>query len=207
MHVVTPFLLVTYHPVTLEYETTDWQTREFLAALDRMGLPVLFTMPNVDMGRSQVADAIHEYVAVHSASHLVANLGPRGYFSAMALSQAVVGNSSSGLIEAASLRVPVVNVGNRQKGRVRPRNVIDVGPTRDEVTAGIQSAIEPSFRKGLADLENPYESGGASERIVQVLTSVSLDSRLLVKHFHDLPRHRTPADDALTTGGSTVPPR
>jgi len=120
------------------------------------------------------------------AAYIVANLGTQGYFSVMASAAAMVGNSSSGLIEAPSFALPVVNVGTRQNGRVRGANVIDVGYTRDEIIKGIRRAIRPEFRDSLRQLKNPYGRGQASEIIVEFLKTMHLDDLLLMKRFNDL---------------------
>jgi len=180
------FLLVTYHPVTLEYEQTEWQVRELLTALDAIGLPVLFTMPNADTGGRIIRRLIDEFLSKHPDSKKIENLGIQGYFSAMALAVAMVGNSSSGIIEAASFILPVVNVGNRQKGRIHGKNVIDVGYTRAEILTGIKKATSSEFRAGFSDLVNPYGDGHTAERIVDRLKKVKLDDRLLQKHFYEI---------------------
>ena len=182
----TPFLLVTFHPVTLEYERTHWQMSELLAALETVDLPMLFTMPNADTRRSTIACMIKELVEAYPLAQVVDNLGTQGYFSAMALALAMVGNSSSGIVEAASFELPVVNVGSRQRGRVRGANVIDVDYERTSVLEGLQRALDPQFRARLRGILNPYGSGGASEKIVEVLKQVHLDDELVMKCFHDL---------------------
>lgn len=179
-------LLVTFHPVTLEYEQVESQTGELLAALDSAGLPVVFTQPNADSGGRRVSEMIDAFVAAHPRAYRVDNFGVVGYFSMMQVAAAMVGNSSSGLVEAPSLGLPVVNVGIRQDGRVRGANVIDTGNSRDEILAGIRAAVQPAFRERLRDRVNPYGRGGASEVIVRHLKDVALDDRLLVKRFHDL---------------------
>jgi len=180
------FLLVTYHPVTLEYEQTEMQIKELLVALDVIGLPILFTMPNADTGGRAIRKLIDEFLSKHPDSKKIENLGTQGYFSAMALATAMVGNSSSGIVEAASFDLPVVNVGNRQKGRIRGQNVIDVGYSREEIADGIRRAISPDFRASLKGLANPYGQGLAAEAIVDKLKHVELDDRLIQKSFFDL---------------------
>lgn len=184
--VVPPPVLVTFHPVTLEYDQVEWQAGELMRALDEAGLPVVFTQPNADPGGRRIGELIDEYVRVHSSAHRVDNLGTRGYFSVMALAAAMVGNSSSGLIEAPSFGLPVVNIGIRQSGRVRGSNVIDVGHTQAEVLDGIRRATRPGFRDALRDRPNPYGDGHASGMIVERLRTVALDSTLLIKRFQDL---------------------
>ena len=185
---VTPeTLLVTFHPATLEYEEAERQAGELLAALRASGRPVVFTMPNADTGGRVIRECIKRFVRKESSAQAVESLGTEGYFSVLALCAAMVGNSPSGLLEAPSFGLPVVNVGSRQRGRVRGANVIDVGYRRDEIGEGIRRATDPGFRKSLQGLANPYGDGKASRRIVAKLAEVPLSGRLLMKHFHDLP--------------------
>jgi UDP-hydrolysing UDP-N-acetyl-D-glucosamine 2-epimerase len=181
-----PFLLVTYHPVTLEYEQTEWQIGELLAALRAAGMPVVFTSPNADTSNRIVREQIQQFIAGDSSSKLVDNFGIQAYFSLMSLATAMVGNSSSGIVEAASFQLPVVNVGTRQNGRVRARNVLDVGYDRAAILNGIKGATDPQFRRSLADLVNPYGSGDAVPIIIEHLKSTPLGDRLIRKKFHDL---------------------
>ena len=183
-----PPLLVTYHPVTLEYENTDYQIAQLLEALGEAGHSVVFTFPNADTHGRRIIPLFQEFVAGHPRSRLVANLSIRGYFSLMSYSAAMVGNSSSGIIEAASFKLPVVNIGNRQRGRARARNVVDVCYGRGEIVEGIRRATSPEFRAGLSDLTNPYGDGRAAQRIVSRIRSVPLDATLLQKRFHEVER-------------------
>lgn len=179
-------LLVTYHPVTLELEHVSQQVEELLAALDHVGLPVIFTQPNADAGGRLIRDCIIEYVDKHSdLAWYVPNFGPQGYWDAMRLCAAMVGNSSSGIIEAPCFELPVVNIGTRQDGRVRAASVIDVGYGRGEIVQAIRRAVSPEFRAGLRGLVNPYGDGRAADRILAVLKSVEVGDRLLRKVFHD----------------------
>jgi UDP-hydrolysing UDP-N-acetyl-D-glucosamine 2-epimerase len=180
------FLLVTFHPVTLEYDQTEQQVGQLLAALGRSGHGVLFTMANADTHGRVVNRIIREFTEHRPSARLVDNLGAEGYFSAMTHAAAMVGNSSSGIIEAASFRLPVVNVGRRQHGRVRGENVIDVPAEEDAIEAAIGRATAPEFRQSLADLRNPYDAGGAAEKIVQRLTSKEANVRLCFKSFCDV---------------------
>ena len=185
---VEPALLVTFHPVTREPDAVREQTVALLEALADVELPLVFTSPNADAGGRSIASLIREFVARHpSRARLVESLGSAAYFSLMSRAAAMVGNSSSGIVEAASFHLPVVNVGSRQDGRTRAANVLDVAPQRDAIRAGIRRALEPAFRAGLASLVNPYGSGHAAERIVRRLRDVEIGPRLLVKRFHDLP--------------------
>ncbi len=179
-----PPLLVTFHPVTLEYENTQWHVSELLEALDSVRLPVVFTLPNADTSGRAVIRMVKDFVDSHALAGLVENLGTQAYFSLMAVACAMVGNSSSGIVEAPSFRLPVVNIGTRQQGRVRAKNVIDVGYSRAEILEGIRKAVSPEFCASLGDLVNPFGNGHAAERIVERLKAVATDEKLLLKRFH-----------------------
>ena len=181
-----PCLLVTYHSVTLEYEQTQYQIDELLAALDRLGTQAVCTYPNVDTMGRYIIRRIEEFQRNSNGRvHVIPNLGSKGYLSLMGLVDAMVGNSSSGIIEAASFELPVVNVGNRQKGRVRGQNVIDVGYEADKIAAGVNRALDSEFRRGLEGMPNPYGEGRAAGQIVEVLKTVELES-LTIKAFQDI---------------------
>ena len=179
-------LLVTFHPVTLEYEQAALQTEELLAALSEFDLPIVFTMPNADTGGRIISRMLEQFSRDRESVRMVDNLGTEGYFSMMNMAAVMVGNSSSGIIEAASFRLPVVNIGTRQRGRVSASNVIHVGYNRAEITKGIETALQPEFKSGLAQLRNPYGDGHAAERIVDALKDVALDDNLIRKRFHNL---------------------
>jgi UDP-hydrolysing UDP-N-acetyl-D-glucosamine 2-epimerase len=192
-----PPLLVTFHPVTLEYEKSEQQVEELLVALEACGQPVLFTQPNADSGGRAITRAIREYVLTHDSAQMVNNLGTQGYFSLMAIAAAMVGNSSSGIIEAASFKLPVVNIGTRQRGRVRGENVIDVGNSREEILEGIRKACGDEFRASLSEMTNPYGDGCAAERILARLKEVDLGERLLMKRFSDVTETTPLAESAV----------
>lgn len=184
-------LLVTFHPATLDADAAEGQVGELLAALTASARPVVLTYPNVDAGSGPILAALRHYVEVAPRAVLVDNLGTVAYFSLMARAAAMVGNSSSGIIEAPSFQLPVVNIGSRQQGRTRGANVIDVPCERQAIAQGIARALSPEFRAaGLAGAPNPYGDGGAARRIVDVLRTVVLDHTLITKRFID---HGTPA--------------
>ena len=181
-------LLVTFHPVTLQYADAGQQIGEVLAAVEASGLPVVFTAPNADTNGQDIREAIQSFVARHSGSaSLVLNLGTRGYFSMMQKALLMLGNSSSGIIEAASFSLPVVNVGDRQRGRIHGENVIDVPCTRDAILSALRDAGASSFRDRIRGMKNPYGDGHAAKVIVDVLGRTPLDRSLLLKRFHRLP--------------------
>jgi len=180
-------LLVTFHPVTLEYMQVNSQINELLRALHERGSSVIFTLPNADTGNSVIRQKIASFVEYHANSaQAVESLGMQGYFSLMKLSAAMVGNSSSGIIEAASFGLPVVNIGSRQKGRTRSENVIDVGYNHSEILQGIQQAVSPAMHQRMQGMKNPYGDGHAAERIIDRLREVPLNKKLIVKRFYDI---------------------
>ena len=134
-------LLVTFHPVTLELENTEIQIAELLSAIEQSNCPALFTIPNADSGGGLIAEKITTFVATHANAKLVDNLGTQAYFSLMKYAAAMVGNSSSGIIEAPSFSLPVVNIGLRQEGRLRGKNVIDVPYNTNAILKGIRQAL------------------------------------------------------------------
>jgi UDP-hydrolysing UDP-N-acetyl-D-glucosamine 2-epimerase len=181
-----PTLVVTYHPATLDPEDVRTRVAELLGAIEASGLPAVFTAPNADPGGGAVRALIEDYVQSRRDASLVPSLGSRTYLSLLRRAAAMVGNSSSGLIEAPSFRLPVVNVGTRQEGRLRAANVIDVADDRASILQGIRQALSPEFRAAIQELVNPYGDGRAAVRIVERLKEVALGPELLVKRFREL---------------------
>ncbi len=180
-----PILLVTFHPVTMEAEHNVRYLSNLLQALGNFPeYTIVFTYPNADAGRDAIIQSIEAYRNTHAHARVVKNFGHQGHLSMMAHARAMIGNSSSGIIEAASFGLPVVNIGTRQQGRVRPKNVLDVGYATSDVEAGIREAISDGFRNALCGPVNPYGDGHASERIVERLRTVDL-ARLTPKLFYD----------------------
>jgi UDP-hydrolysing UDP-N-acetyl-D-glucosamine 2-epimerase len=182
-----PTILVTFHPVTLDLDATDGHVDELLAALEGVEGDLIMTYPGADAGSHRVIERMTRFAQARARTRLVTSLGDDAYASLLRHADVMVGNSSSGVIEAASFALPAVNIGNRQRGRVRAANVIDVGHTREEIGAGLHRALSAEFRPTLADLRNPYGDGHAAPRIVGVLTRVELGPRLITKRFVDLP--------------------
>jgi UDP-hydrolysing UDP-N-acetyl-D-glucosamine 2-epimerase len=179
-------VLVTFHPATLEEEDPALQAEELLAALAGCGRPLIFTRPNADPRGKGVLEKVRAFVQGRSDARLVENLGTEAYFSLMASAAAMAGNSSSGIIEAPSFGLPVVNVGTRQEGRTRGANVIDAAPRREAIAAALRRALDPDFKRSLKDAPNPYRGKSpAAEAIARVLTEVPLDQRLIRKKFND----------------------
>lgn len=179
-------ILVTYHPATREAGSTKSQVRELFAALSQFEFPLVFTLPNADTEGRLVIQMVRKYVSENANAHLVENLGTDGYFTLLEYARAMVGNSSSGLIEAPSFGLPVVNIGTRQQGRVRASNVIDVSGGADAIADAIRTAMDTSFRDQLSGMKNPYGDGSASTIIARILENEPLGQKLLVKRFHSL---------------------
>ena len=148
-------------------------------------MPIIFTMTNADTNSRLIIKMINKFVEDHTYAQAVGNLGTLGYFSLMGLASAMVGNSSSGIIEAASFKLPVVNVGNRQQGRIRPKNVIDVGYSHEDILEGISRSLSTEHQPNLTG-DNPYGDGNAAERIVNKIKNVKLNDDLIKKRFIDL---------------------
>jgi UDP-hydrolysing UDP-N-acetyl-D-glucosamine 2-epimerase len=181
-----PTLLVTFHPVTLHRDDAVRQLDAVLQAVDDSGLDTVLTYPNADALHRAIVDRLERFVDGDTRFTLVRSLGSDAYYTLLGRAAAMVGNSSSGIIEAASFQLPVVDVGDRQRGRIRPANVVHVEPEVDEIRRALDRVSSEDFRASLAGLENPYGDGRAAPRIADVLTTVPLDDRLLVKRFHDL---------------------
>lgn len=191
-------LLVTFHPVTLETDTAGQQFGELLAVLDDFPeTHLIFTMPNADTGGRVVRKMIEGYVAAHPERAVAYDsLGQFRYFSVMRQADAVVGNSSSGLIEAPSFQVGTINIGDRQKGRIKAASVIDCEPTRESIRRALQSLYSKDFQALLKDVANPYDSGPVANRIVHVLTEYPL-AGILKKSFFT---HPISKDEAIGHG-------
>ena len=179
-------LLVTFHPATLDGTDGAQQTTELLAALDQWpDRHLIFTLPNADTHGRVLSVMIEQYAAGRANAHAYVSLGQVRYLSCLRHVDAVVGNSSSGLTEAPSFRIGTVNIGDRQRGRLKAASVIDCTPNRASIGAALEQMYSPAFQAGLAGVCNPYGEGGASERIVAVLRSHPLDG-IVKKSFHDL---------------------
>ena len=180
-------LLVSYHPVTLEEApSASSGVEELLAALDHFdGAGVLITAANADAGGKTINEALRAWVARNRSRAMFTNsLGYRLYFSALSLFDALIGNSSSGIIEAPSLGCPTINIGSRQRGRLRAPSIIDCGPARSEIIGGIERALSAEWRRIADQRRNPYGSGNASATICEVLATANPDE-LLIKRFRD----------------------
>jgi GDP/UDP-N,N'-diacetylbacillosamine 2-epimerase (hydrolysing) len=179
-------LLVTFHPETLNLSSTTLQISILLEVLSQLiNTTIIFTMPNADPGNQVIKKSIDQFVSAHSNSYVFDSLGSQLYLSCLSLVDGVVGNSSSGLLEAPTMRVGTVNIGNRQLGRLSASSVINCSPTKDAITEAIRCLYSQEFQETLKSVANPYGEGGASLEIYKILKSTPLDQSIF-KHFNDL---------------------
>jgi UDP-N-acetylglucosamine 2-epimerase (non-hydrolysing)/GDP/UDP-N,N'-diacetylbacillosamine 2-epimerase (hydrolysing) len=180
-------ILCTYHPVTLGEDDAGCALQELFMALDRLpGARVVFTKGNADTGGRVINRMIDDYTA-RNPGRIAAfvSLGQLRYLSLLREADVVLGNSSSGIVEAPTARTPTVNVGDRQRGRLKAPSIIDCGESAGAIVAAIEKALSPEFRKIVAEGKTFFGDGGASGRIKQVLKTASLEG-ILFKRFYDL---------------------
>jgi UDP-hydrolysing UDP-N-acetyl-D-glucosamine 2-epimerase len=186
-----PPVLVAYHPVTLAQDTTG-EADALLAALECVPDQLLFCYPNADAGSRALIARTKSFMASRGTGAIFTNLDAVTYWSLLRQAALLVGNSSSGIMETASFALPTINIGIRQQGRERGRNVLDAEANKASILQAIESAKTATFRQSLAGMVNPYGEGHASEKIVEVLTTVPLNRDLLIKR-HTLPKGRADA--------------
>lgn len=181
-------LLVTFHPVTLEKSTAKNQFQNLLNVLESLkDTHVIFTKPNADTDGRIIIELIDDFVNRHPESaKAFVSLGQLRYLSALKHVDAVVGNSSSGLMEAPSFKIGTINIGDRQRGRIKAESVIDCEPTEQSIKGAFDALYSASFRAKLKKTVNPYGKGNASSRIIKALKTLPLDN-ILKKEFYDLP--------------------
>lgn len=181
------FFLVTYHPVTVTGLRNEAALQCLFDALNFFPeYHVLVTKSNSDAGGRKINRCIEEYARNYASRvHCIASLGQRRYLSTMKYCSAVIGNSSSGIVEAPVLKRPTVNIGTRQQGRLRFPSVIDCREERDDIIAAIQKAVSLDFRQSIKNMDVPHTDGNIAVRIKKVLSNVSLDG-LFQKHFFDM---------------------
>ena len=180
-------LFVTFHPATLDDGEAGDQVEALLGALDSLGedTGLIFTLPNADTGGRAIARRIEAFAGSRPNAVAHTSLGQLGYLSCLGQVDAVVGNSSSGLIEAPTFGIGTVNIGDRQAGRLKAASVVDCAPQTDAIRTALVRVLSPAFREEIATVVNPYGEGGASEAILLTLRQHPLDG-LLKKRFHDL---------------------
>ena len=178
-------LLVTFHPVTLDPDSGVKQMTELLKALDSFPeIGLIFTMSNADTGGRWITDLIENYVESRTNAVSFTSLGAKRYLSVMACMDGVIGNSSSGLLEAPSLRVGTVNVGDRQRGRIQAESVISCEPNRIAIQEAIIKLLSIEFQGKVQKVVSPFGNGGACEAIVEIIKFLPIEN-FLIKKFHN----------------------
>ncbi len=175
-----PNAVVAYHPVTLAGDTLE-ETSAFFAALETLPEQLIFCYPNADAGSRALIERTKNFLAARGNGRVFINLDAVTYWSLLRQASMFIGNSSSGIMETPSFALPTVNVGIRQQGRERARNILDAPASAQAILAAAAQARSESFRKSLDSMTNPYGDGTAAEKITDVLTTVPLGTKLLVK--------------------------
>ena len=180
-------LLITYHPVTLEHKSSQKQFQALLDVLDELkDIQLIFTMPNSDSDGRIIKDMIDEFVSSHSDRSIAfTSMGHLNYLSTMQFVDGVVGNSSSGLAEAPTFKIGTINIGDRQKGRLKAISIIDCKPITQSIKDAIGTLYSEDFQKILPSVVNPYGEGNATEKIMAVLKNEPIPKELK-KEFYDL---------------------
>lgn len=183
-----PFVLVTYHPVTLEKDTARMQFENLLHALSEIGkYNVIFTKANADTDGRIINQLIDEYVKQKKENAIAfSSLGMKRYLSAMKYAEMVIGNSSSGLLETPSFHIPTVNIGIRQRGRVKADSVIDCEYSKENIKEAVQEAEQMKNSRYLETVHNPYEGKDTSKDILDAIKMYLSKHSTVVKRFYDI---------------------
>lgn len=182
------FALVTFHPVTLEQANTRKQFIELLIAFNHFpDLKIIFTKANADPDGRIINHLIEQFITEQpNRCQAFTSMGQTNYLSAMSYSKIVVGNSSSGIIEAPSLHTPTINIGDRQKGRIQAKSVLNCQPTAQEIILTMQKAFSDDFQDTLNKVDNPYEKAQTTKNIIRQIKQINL-TELIKKEFYDIP--------------------
>lgn len=185
---VKPFAVVTFHPITLEHNTSREQCQELLDAMDSFpDMQFIITKANADADGRVINQMLEEYVAQRENCFIIDSLGMKRYLSALKYCSFVLGNSSSGIIEAPSFEVATVNIGERQKGRIQADSVINCDPKKNEIVAAMRLALKWKECGKLYEVINPYGDGNTSEKIVNEIYRLLVKSNIILKKsFYDI---------------------
>jgi UDP-hydrolysing UDP-N-acetyl-D-glucosamine 2-epimerase len=174
-------LLVTFHPVTLEINNLEYQIDNLIGALDTLNKKTIITYPNSDSGGKYIIDRLEYFKTKNKNIHVYKSLGSRRYLSTMKFCGAVVGNSSSAVVEAPYLKIPAVDIGNRQKGRLKAENIISCGYDKEEIIKAVNRALSDKFREIAKNTKSLYGDGNTSKEIVDILRKIEIGEKLLKK--------------------------
>ena len=179
-------ILITFHPVTLEKSTSGMQFQALLDSISELkNTKIIFTKANADTNGRVINTMIDDYVAKHDNTIAFKSMGQLNYLSALQFIDAVVGNSSSGLIEAPSFKIGTIDIGDRQKGRIKTDSVISCLPKKRNIDSAFNKMYSEEFQNTLDQVENAYGKGGASKEIVNIIKSINLHN-IIKKPFHDI---------------------
>jgi UDP-N-acetylglucosamine 2-epimerase (non-hydrolysing)/GDP/UDP-N,N'-diacetylbacillosamine 2-epimerase (hydrolysing) len=178
LKLATPSILAAWHPVTI-LRDTNAEADAFFAAIRQAAGQLIFVYPNSDAGSHALIERTRALAANRPDTHVYVNLDAFSYSSLLGQVDVMIGNSSSGIMEAASFALPVVNVGLRQQGRERARNILDAPADTLSITRALKRALNPAFRRRLRGMKNPYGDGTAAKTIVEILTTVALENLLI----------------------------
>lgn len=182
------YAVLTFHPVTLENNTAEQQVKELLEAICQLPeITFLCTKANADANGRIINELIEKYSQKYSNIYLVDSLGAQGYLSAVKYAKFVIGNSSSGIVEVPSFKIPTINIGDRQLGRIQDRSVINCKPIKKEILDAIKKALSKDFEDELNNLKSPYGDGETSDKIVELTEDFFNNDRFkLKKKFYNL---------------------
>lgn len=187
VHLDEKTILVTFHPATRDKGRAEEQVREVLGALDQFPDHfVIFTRANADEEGRIINQMLEIYTQKRESSVLFSSMGKQLYLSALKHGGMVLGNSSSGIIEAPALATPTVNIGSRQDGRIKPKSVIDCKVSARDIISAVNKAMSPGFAKEIEQMQNPYEKAGTAKNITHILKTADLD-KIVFKRFYDIP--------------------
>jgi len=177
-------VLLTYHPVTLEKTPVEEQMKNIFKVLDKFDFQVVLSAPNIEVNREKILRFIQKKVAKHRNYHFFHSLGSLNYNSLIPHCKMVIGNSSSGMLQVPFLRVPTINIGERQKGRIRHLSVIDTGNDIESITKGINKALDKNFLDKISEMEFIFSNGNVAEKMIDTIKSIDIDFELLQKKLY-----------------------
>jgi len=181
-----PFMLVTFHPVTAELGFINTQINSLIKAIKVSKMNAIVTYPNSDPKYNSILNKLKKNLKNKKKYLLINNLGEKSLFSLMKKAKLILGNSSSGIVEAATFKTPVINVGTRQNGKVKPNNVIDVDYDYKSILKAIKKSQSREFLRRIKNIQNPYKSNITTKKIANLIINLKINDNLIRKKFIDL---------------------
>lgn len=183
LDITKPVALMTYHPVTLEFQlSSGQQIQNVFQALESFDLQVIATAPNMELGREDIVEGINNKIRKNKNWQYIESLGMERYLNLIPHCLFMIGNSSSGILEAPYFKVPTINIGDRQDGRIRHESVIDTDYSTESIVKAIEKSLSNDFRMGLKDMAFKFGDGNAAHKMVEIIKTVKIDQFLLRKH-------------------------